>query len=125
MLALSAVFEGPTTGWRALGSSLDHPAGRLALLGVAYIAIVSTVIGYGLWGWLMARYPASTVAPVTLLVPVVGMGASVAFLGEHESGLALAGASVVLGGCLIGLTRRRTPAADSPPAAEAPVRAHR
>ena len=37
--------------------------------GVAYIAILSTVVGYGLWGALMARYPASTVAPATLLVP--------------------------------------------------------
>ncbi|MGV7637220.1 EamA family transporter, partial [Mycobacterium kansasii] len=81
MLALSAVFEGPTTGWKALAHSLDGADGRLALLGVAYIAILSTVVGYGLWGALMARYPASTVAPATLLVPVVGIAASAVVLG--------------------------------------------
>ncbi len=106
MLALSAAIEGPTVGWRALAHSVDGAQGRLALLGVAYTAIVSTVIGYGLWGALMARYPASTVAPATLLVPVVGIAASAVVLGEHPAALALAGAGTVIAGCLLGMLRR-------------------
>lgn len=109
MLALSAVFEGPTTGWKALAHSLDGADGHLALLGVAYIAILSTVVGYGLWGALMARYPASTVAPATLLVPVVGIAASAAVLGEHPTALALTGAAIVIAGCLLGMLRRPAP----------------
>ncbi|WP_461166833.1 EamA family transporter [Tsukamurella serpentis] len=105
LLALSAVIEGPTTGWRALVHSLDGNAGRMALLGVAYIAILSTIVGYGLWGALMARYPASTVAPATLLVPVVGIAASALVLGERPSALALAGAATVIAGCLLGVLR--------------------
>ena len=115
MLALSAAFEGPTTGWRALAHSFEDPKGRLALLGVAYIAILSTVVGYGLWGWLMARYPASTVAPATLLVPVVGIAASAAFLGERPSALALFGSAVVIIGCLAGTVRKAPEVAQSPP----------
>ncbi|WP_082776147.1 EamA family transporter [Tsukamurella pulmonis] len=109
MLALSAAVEGPTTGWKALAHSLDGTEGRLALLGVAYIAILSTVVGYGLWGALMARYPASTVAPATLLVPVIGIAASAVVLGEHPTALALAGAGTVIAGCLLGMLRRPSP----------------
>lgn len=106
MLVLSAVVEGPTVGWHALVHSLDGAQGRLALLGVAYIAVLSTVVGYGLWGGLMARYPASTVAPATLLVPVVGIAASAAVLGERPTALALTGAAVVIAGCLLGMLRK-------------------
>ncbi len=113
MLALSAVVEGPATGWVALWHSLSSTAGREALAGLAYIALLGTILGSGLWSYLMARYPSSTVAPISLLVPVVGIAASAALLGERPTGLALAGAAVVLGGCLVGLTGAR-PGAHAP-----------
>lgn len=47
-----------------------------------YIVFISTWVGYGLWNWLVARYPVGMVAPFTLLVPVVAMLSSVLFLGE-------------------------------------------
>ena len=34
---------------------------------------MATLLGYGLWTYLMSRYPASQVAPFTLLVPLVGL----------------------------------------------------
>ena len=75
LLALSAAVEGPTTGWSALGQSLS-PDGWPALAGLAYIVVLGTIAGSGLWTALMSRYPASTVAPLSLLVPVVGIGAA-------------------------------------------------
>ena len=33
-------------------------------------------VGFGAWAWLLGKHPASTVAPFTLLVPVVGIAAA-------------------------------------------------
>lgn len=35
-------------------------------------AVGNTMFGYAVWGWLMARYPAATIALPSLLVPVFG-----------------------------------------------------
>jgi O-acetylserine/cysteine efflux transporter len=42
----------------------------------------NTLFGYTMWAFLLSRYPAGTVAPMSLLVPVFGMGASVLVLDE-------------------------------------------
>jgi O-acetylserine/cysteine efflux transporter len=73
----SWVFEGRGV----IVESFTH-AGCATVLSVAYIVYASTHIGYSLWSWLLARYPASTVTPFALLVPVVGMLSSAIFLGE-------------------------------------------
>lgn len=107
LLALSAAVEGPTAGWSALGSTFAAD-GIPALAGLVYIVLLGTIAGSGLWTGLMNRYPASTVAPFSLLVPVVGIVASWLVLGEQPSVTALCGGVVVVGGCLYGLTRPRT-----------------
>lgn len=113
MLLLSAVIEGPTTGWTLLAHSFTSEAGIKALVGLAYIVVLGTIVGSGVWTWLMARYPSSTVAPVSLMVPVVGIAASSLFLGEHPSPLALLGAAVVITGCLAGMMQRAPKPAPS------------
>lgn len=50
--------------------------------GVLWQSAGNTLFGYTAWGWLLARHPAATIAPVSLLVPVFGMGASAILLGE-------------------------------------------
>ncbi len=81
-------------------------SGVLALL---YVVVLSTLVGFGAWAWLLSRHPASEVAPFTLLVPVVGIATAWLALGEVPSGAELAGAAVVLGGLAltVGLTRPR------------------
>ncbi|MFD1811943.1 EamA family transporter [Rhodococcus gannanensis] len=111
MLAVSAVVEGPTAGWSALGSAFDAD-GVPALVGLVYIALLGTIVGSGLWTGLMSRYPASTVAPFSLLVPVVGIVASWLVLGEQPTVAALCGGVVVVGGCLYGMTRPRVGAGE-------------
>ncbi|CRK54500.1 Amino acid ABC transporter [Rhodococcus sp. RD6.2] len=118
MLALSAAIEGPTAGWSALGSSFDAD-GLPALAGLVYIVVLGTIVGSGLWTGLMSRYPASTVAPFSLLVPVVGIAASWLVLGEQPTVAALCGGVVVVGGCLYGLTRPR--ATDPTPTVSLPT----
>lgn len=102
LLALSMIFEGPADGLRALQHLSLTGAGALA-----YIAYLSTLVGFGLWGWLMRRYEAGTVAMYSLLVPPFGIGSAVLVLGEHVSGLRLFAAALIIGGVAIGSIRRR------------------
>lgn len=68
---------------------------------VAYLAGLSTLLGYGLWTRLLQRYPTSTVAPLSLLVPVVGLLAAMLLLGEWPSGWQWLGTAGVLLGMLV------------------------
>ena len=68
---------------------------------IAYLAFVATLLGYGLWSRLLSRYPASQVAPFSLLVPVVGLSSAWLFLGEALSAVQWVGAAIVMLGLLI------------------------
>jgi O-acetylserine/cysteine efflux transporter len=100
-------------------SGLSISAGGVAAL--LYVVILSTFGGFGVWTALMARYPASQVAPFTLLVPVAGIGAAWLWLGEAPSAPELLGAVLVLGGLaltvgLAGVRRQRVGGGNTPPA---------
>ena len=95
-LALSLILEGPAQIEAALRSiSLS------SLLAIAYLAFIATLLGYGLWSRLLSRYPATQVAPFSLLVPVVGLSSAWLFLGEALSAVQWAGAAIVMLGLLI------------------------
>jgi O-acetylserine/cysteine efflux transporter len=101
-LALSLAFDGPTALARAVpGSSW------LGLAAALYLGVVATAFAYAVWGDLLRRYPAATVAPFALLVPVVGALSSAAVFGERFGPARLAGmACVLLGLVLIALPSR-------------------
>jgi O-acetylserine/cysteine efflux transporter len=63
---------------------------------LVYLAVLATIVGYGVWTSLLSRLPASKVSPFALLVPPVGLAAAWLLLGERESRLALAGSAVVV-----------------------------
>jgi O-acetylserine/cysteine efflux transporter len=93
LLALSFWMEGPAQ----ILYTVQHFS-SLGLISLFYVVYMSTWIGYGLWGWLLSRYPVITVVPFTLLVPVFGMFGSALFIGESfeswkmtVSGLVIAG----------------------------------
>jgi O-acetylserine/cysteine efflux transporter len=106
LYALSLAVEGPRAGWDAMSSVGSH-SGLVALGGLTYVAVLGTIVGSGLWTYLMSRYPASKVAPFSLLVPIVGLTAAWAFLGETPTGWELFGGAVVILGCFAGLSTRR------------------
>jgi O-acetylserine/cysteine efflux transporter len=94
--ALSWLLEGPEVIESALrGFTLD------TLLVLVYLAFGATILGYGLWSRLLSRYPASQVAPFSLLVPVVGLTSSALLLDERLSSLQLLGALLVMLGLLL------------------------
>ena len=75
--------------------------GRRELGVVAYLALLSTLLGYGLWTRLLQRYAASTVAPLSLLVPVVGLLSAMLLLGERPTAWQWMGTLGVLAGMVI------------------------
>jgi O-acetylserine/cysteine efflux transporter len=93
---LSLWFEGP----ERIADSVTHIA-PMGIFAVVYLAFAATLFGYTMWGRLLTRYPASTVAPLTLLVPVVGLACAAVLLGEQMSALQWIGAAVVMGGLLV------------------------
>jgi O-acetylserine/cysteine efflux transporter len=89
---------------------------ELGVSGVAallYVVVLSTLLGFGAWAWLLSKHPASTVAPFTLLVPVVGIAAAWIALDEVPGAFELIGAAVVLSGLAltVGLAGQRRPSA--------------
>jgi O-acetylserine/cysteine efflux transporter len=70
---------------------------------IAYIVYLSTLFGFAAWSGLLARYPVSTVAPFTLLVPVFGFLGSAVLLGEPLQGWKLGASSLVIAGLCINL----------------------
>ncbi|MFZ6849037.1 EamA family transporter [Undibacterium sp. RuRC25W] len=99
---LSLWFEGATT----ITYSLTHMSLPSAF-SIAYLAFAATLIGYTLWGKLLSALPTHTVAPLTLLVPVVGLTAAWIILGEALTLLQVIGALVVMGGLLINVFGQR------------------
>lgn len=75
--------------------------GRRELGVVAYLALLSTLLGYGLWTRLLQRYAASIVAPLSLLVPVVGLLSAMLLLGERPTAWQWMGTLGVLAGMVI------------------------
>lgn len=108
MLALSLLIEGPHAIAESLATSLTAEAVP-AWVGLAYTVGPATVIGSGIWTWLLARHPAGVVAPFSMLVPVVGIGTAFVVLSERPTVLELVGAVVVVAGVLVGarLSRAR------------------
>ena len=68
---------------------------------IAYLAFLSTLLGYGLWTRLLQRYAASTVAPLSLLVPVIGLLSAMLLLGEFPTAMQWLGTAGVLLGMVV------------------------
>lgn len=84
-------------GWPAMVAGVQN-ATPITWAAVIWQAVGNTMFGYGVWGWLLARHPSASVAPLALLVPVFGMGASALFLGEPLQDWKLLAAALVMGG---------------------------
>jgi O-acetylserine/cysteine efflux transporter len=107
LLALSLLFEGPKADLDAL-RALDWTGVGT----IMYVAWGATVFGFGAWGFLLRRYPASAVAPFSLLVPVFGMSSAALLLDESVSPLRWGAAALLVGGvALTSLSRAGAPGA--------------
>ncbi len=105
-MVASYLLDGPTVMLHSL-ATLD----LTTILSLIYLAFVATIVGYGIWGALLGRYETWRVAPLSLLVPVVGIASAALLLDEKLGALQLVGALLVMAGLYInvfGLRLRRT-----------------
>ncbi len=98
LLLISIIKENPET---ILSALYNAPLGAWAAL--FWQTIGNTLIGYGIWNYLLNQYPSSIVTPWALLVPVFGISASSIILAEPLPPWKLVAASLVLLGLLLNL----------------------
>ena len=91
LLVLSLIFE--EGQWEALVN--PSPVGLWALF---YAIVGTSFVGLGGWYYLLQRYPVSTIAPVGLLTPVLGVAAGVIFLDDTLSLELIIGGALTLAG---------------------------
>ncbi|MGV1869199.1 EamA family transporter [Agrobacterium rosae] len=102
LVILSLVLEGP----QAIADGLALASPMTAMV-VIYMAYGATIVGAGIWSYLLSRYPAGTVAPFSLLVPIVGfLGAYFAF-NEEITLFEVIGSSLVVAGLALNVFGRR------------------
>ncbi len=95
-LLCSWLFEGEA----AMVHSLVHIQLQ-TVLALIYLAFIATIVGYGIWGTLLSRYETWRVAPLSLLVPVVGIVSAALLLGETLSMRQVVGALIIVFGLVV------------------------
>jgi O-acetylserine/cysteine efflux transporter len=101
LLALSLLLEGP----HAIAAGVEH-AGWVTWAAVLWQSVGNTMFGYACWAWLLSRYPAATIAPMSLLVPIFGFGASAAILGEPLPLWKIGATALIMAGLAVNLLWR-------------------
>lgn len=92
-LALAMVMDSPAV----VLDSLVALSGT-AILSTIYTAVASSLIGYGIWNSLLARYPTSAITPFTLLIPPVGIVSAWLVQGEAVTVTEFIGGVIMLAG---------------------------
>jgi O-acetylserine/cysteine efflux transporter len=97
----SLVLEGPARIAQAVATSswIIWPT-------LVWQSAANTLFGYTMWAFLLSRYPAGTVAPMSLLVPVFGMGASMLVLHEPLPGWKILACLLIMAGLAANLLWR-------------------
>ncbi len=93
LMGLSFLLEGPL---------MDNVAGGswIGWSGVVYSALVSSLLGHGLYYVIVQRHPVAQVTPWLLLAPVIAVGLGIAVWGDRPGPKLWIGGAMVLGGVL-------------------------
>tara|TARA_R110001583_G_scaffold51161_2_gene159703 strand:+ start:26897 stop:27808 length:912 start_codon:yes stop_codon:yes gene_type:complete len=75
------------------------------IFSVLFQAYPTTLLGYWVWNRLLMKYPLSTVAPLTLLVPIFGLLGGAIFYQEQIGMIKALSCFMVISGLFIGLLR--------------------
>ncbi|MCV4285522.1 EamA family transporter [Pseudomonas capsici] len=92
-----------TSGYSALVNQIDHRA----VLSILFQVYPNTLFGYWVWNSLLKQYPVSTVAPLSLLVPIFGMLGSVVIFDESLSSMKIVAVGLIVSGLAVGLYGQR------------------
>lgn len=96
LLGFALLLDSPDT----LLNAVLHLSGS-SIFSVFYLAFCATLFGYYFWSTLIAKYPATKVAPLSLLVPVTGLITAQLVLGEALTKMQWLGCMTILIGLLI------------------------
>jgi O-acetylserine/cysteine efflux transporter len=91
---LALLFEQPVM----TGAVVVPP---IAFLWISFSALGSTLVGSGGMAWLLQRHPVTTVIPVTLGAPVIGVVASSVVFGNPLTPVMVLGGTIALAGVAI------------------------
>lgn len=83
--------------------TLTEQFNERVIFSVLFQAYPVTLLGYWIWNRLLVTYPLTTVAPLTLLVPIFGLLGGVLFYQEEVGLIKLIASLCVISGVLIGL----------------------
>jgi O-acetylserine/cysteine efflux transporter len=98
LLLGALIADGPARIAESVGA-----AGAGTWAAVLWQSLGNTLFGYSAWGWLLARHPAATISPLSMLVPVFGLSASALFLGEPLQDWKLLAGGLVMCGLAVNL----------------------
>lgn len=96
LFVLSLLVDGPAE----VAHALAHPTWGV-VASIVYTAGCASLIGYVIWNSLLARFPASQVAPFSLLVPLVGVLSAWLVLGDRPTVPELIGGVLLLLGVAV------------------------
>src|SRR5690625_502070 len=118
LLAISAVFE-------PQGFAQLREATWVGWGGALYAAVFASLLGHGLFYYLVQRHQVAQVTPYLLLTPVLAVLLGIVFWGDRPGPAMWIGGAMVLGGVLViavrTLQKSRTPVNDAAPAAAVAV----
>ncbi len=98
LFVLSFIVEGPSA-WRQAATQMNWGSAGA----IFFQSYPNTIIGYGIWSLLIRKYPAATIVPFALLVPVTGMLGATIVLGEPMQWWKLVAGALVIGGLAFSL----------------------
>lgn len=102
IFVMTLLFEG-IKPFQSLVSDFTWGAG----FSIFFQCYITTIFGYKTWNNLMKKYPASAVAPLSLIVPLAGILASYLFFNEHLSTAQFVAITVVFMGIAVFINSSR------------------
>lgn len=92
----------PILGYLAIFTSdltdILNLSGWRGLTSIVFQAVVTTIVGYGIWTKMITKYGLSVVSPYSLIVPVSGLIFASVFFGESPAFIEVLGSGFVLFG---------------------------
>jgi drug/metabolite transporter (DMT)-like permease len=110
--AMGALISGALSF--ALGEVHALPATLAAAWPLAYLTVGGSLGAYVIMSWLVNRWPVTRIAYITVIVPVIALALGAVVRHEPLAPASLTGASIVLGGLLLGLRPERATRQGAP-----------
>jgi drug/metabolite transporter (DMT)-like permease len=95
-MSFAALFTLPLLAWQWRDGGLSGPGAHPQAWAAAAACGIALAAGFGLYNYAIVRVPVTTAGMVLNTLPVFGVAAAIAFLGERLTWAQAAGAAVIL-----------------------------